>query len=143
MARSVSLAGKNVRRVAMLFIFTFVATYSALAILYIPLGLYAWYQGVDVFSFQSADIIPAWYEIASQVISQASLILLTPIWMIGLCLLYIDERVRKEAYDIELLAARKLGEIPSVPDQYVNPLKPAISTDKVAKGDSPLSIVSD
>ena len=129
--RSFSLASKNVKRVAMLFIFTLVATYSALAILYVPLGWYAWVEGVQIFSFTATDAIPAWYEISSQVISQASLILLTPIWMIGLCLLYIDERVRKEGYDIELLAARRLGDIPSVPQKYVNPLQPALS--KAAK----------
>ncbi len=127
LSRSMTLAGKNVKRVAMLFIFTSVATYSALAILYIPLGWVAWYEGVSLFSFDAADSLPAWYEIASQVISQASFILLTPVWMIGFCLLYIDERVRSEGYDIELLAAKRLGDIPSVPNSYVNPLQPALS----------------
>jgi hypothetical protein len=60
-------------------------------------------------------------------VSQASLILLLPIWMVGLCLLYIDERVRHEGYDIELMANRRLGEIPNVPDAYINPLNPALS----------------
>ena len=75
----------------------------------------------------SSDLIPAWYEIAYNLIWQISLILLSPVWMIGLCLLYVDERVRSEGYDIELMAARRLGEIPSVPLTYVNPLQPAIS----------------
>jgi hypothetical protein len=48
--------------------------------------------------------------------------------MIGLCLLYVDERVRREGYDIELMAAARLGDIPSVPSQYVNPLQPALGT---------------
>ncbi len=128
MGRSMMLAGKNVKRVAMLFIFTLLATYSALAILYIPLAWYAWVQGVEIFTLNApADSIPAWYEISSQLISQASLILLTPIWMIGFCLLYIDERVRKEGYDIELMAAGRLGAIPDVPRKYINPLQPALS----------------
>ncbi len=125
-SRSFSLAGKNVERVAMLFVFTFFATYLALAILYVPLGWYAWFEGVEIFSF-SGNPLPAWYEISSQLISQVSLILLTPIWMIGFCLLYIDERVRKEGYDIELLAAKRLGDIPVVPQEYINPLQPALS----------------
>ena len=75
----------------------------------------------------SADLIPAWYEIAYNLIWQISLILLSPVWMIGLCLLYVDERVRSEGYDIELMAARRLGEIPTVPTAYINPLQPAIS----------------
>jgi hypothetical protein len=47
--------------------------------------------------------------------------------MVGLCLLYVDERVRHEGYDIELMAARRLGEIPAVPSTYVNPLQPALA----------------
>lgn len=47
--------------------------------------------------------------------------------MIGLCLLYVDERVRHEGYDLELMAAARLGDIPSVPTSYVNPLQPALA----------------
>lgn len=129
-ARSASLAGGNVRRLAALFIFSILATYAALALLYVPLTLYAWSQGVEVFSFES-DLVPAWYEIASQLIWQASLIILTPVWMVGLCLLYVDERVRHEGYDIELMAARRLGDIPSVPQSYINPLQPALAAHRL------------
>jgi hypothetical protein len=130
--RSLSLASGNVKRFAALFLFTIVATYSALAILYIPLGWYAWFEGVDLFGFNGA-LTPAWFEIAQQLVSQASIILLSPIWMVGLCLLYVDERVRHEGYDIELMAARRLGEIPDVPDAYLNPLTPALaSADRTA-----------
>ncbi|HUR97029.1 MAG TPA: hypothetical protein VMZ26_03060 [Pyrinomonadaceae bacterium] len=129
-SRSASLASGNVKRLAALFIFSIVATYSALALFYIPLLWYAWAQGVEVFTFEP-DIVPAWYEISSQLLSQASLILLTPVWMVGLCLLYVDERVRHEGYDIELMAARRLGEIPEVPQTYINPLQPALATQNV------------
>ncbi len=125
--RSASLASKNVKRVGALFIFTLLAIYSALSLFYVPLGWYAWANGIDFFSFDAADMLPAWYEIATQVITELSLILLTPILMIGLCLLYVDERVQSEGYDIELMAARRLGDIPSVPQKYVNPLQPALS----------------
>ena len=127
MGRSMSLASGNVKRFAALFIFTIVATYSALAILYVPLGWYAWYVGVELAPF-SGQLTPAWYEIASQLLSQASVVLLAPVWMVGLCLLYVDERVRHEGYDIELMAARRLGDIPSVPQSYVNPLQPALGS---------------
>ena len=125
LSRSASLASGNVKRFAALFVFTMVATYSALLLFFIPLNLYAWFEGVTYFA--DADSIPVWYQISNQVISQASIILLTPVWMIGLCLLYIDERVRHEGYDIELMAARSLGEIPAVPQTYVNPLQPALA----------------
>lgn len=131
-ARSASLASGNVMRLAALFVFSVVATYAALALFYVPLALYAWSQGVEVFSFQS-DLQPAWYEIVSQIIWQASLIILTPVWMVGLCLLYVDERVRHEGYDIELMAARRLGEIPAVPHTYINPLQPALAAHRVAE----------
>ena len=130
-ARSASLASGNVKRLAALFIFSIVATYSALALFYIPLAAYAWSQGVELMPFES-DLTPAWYEIASQLVWQASLIILAPVWMVGLCLLYVDERVRHEGYDIELMAARRLGEIPAVPQTYINPLQPALAAHRIA-----------
>jgi len=126
MGRSASLAKSNVKRLYALVVFTLLAIYSALALFYVPLGWYAWVEGVQIFTY-NADAIPAWYEIASQFLGQVSLILLMPVWMIGLCLLYVDERVRHEGYDIELLAAQRLGEIPAVPSEFVNPLQPALS----------------
>ncbi|MBK7705707.1 MAG: hypothetical protein IPN69_24830 [Acidobacteria bacterium] len=126
--RSASLASGNVKRLAGLVIFTLLAIYSALALLYVPLGWYAWVNGVEILRFAvDPDAVPAWYEIANQFIWQASMILLLPVWMIGLCLLYVDERVRHEGYDIELMAARRLGEIPAVPEDFVNPLQPALA----------------
>lgn len=124
--RSATLAGGSTRRLAALFVFTTVATYSALALLYVPLAWYAAAEGVPLMPFD-ADLIPAWYEISYNLIWQISFILLSPVWMIGLCLLYVDERVRREGYDIELMAARRLGDIPSVPATYANPLSPALS----------------
>jgi hypothetical protein len=124
--RSASIASGNVLRLAALFVFSTVAAYSALALLYVPLAWYASANGVPLLSFD-ADLIPAWYEIAYNLIWQVSFILLSPVWMVGLCLLYVDERVRTEGYDIELMAARRLGDIPSVPTTYLNPLQPALS----------------
>lgn len=124
--RSASLASSNVKRLAALFVFTTVAIYSALLLFLIPLQIYGYFSGVS-FLAVDPDAIPAWYQIANQIISQVSFILLTPIWMIGLCLLYVDERVRHEGYDIELMAARSLGEIPAVPRAFTNPLQPALA----------------
>lgn len=145
LSRSLSLASGNVKRFAALFIFSTVVTYSALALLYIPLGWYAWANGIQVFF--GADVVPAWYQIANQLVGQISVVLLIPVWMIGLCLLYVDERVRHEGYDIELMAARQLGDIPNVPQSYINPLQPALaktsavenSVDKIGKGDSKIT----
>ncbi len=132
-ARSASLASGNVRRLMALFVFSTMATYSALMLLYAPLAWYAWANGVEISSFGSS-VSPAWYEIAISMIGQISFILLSPVWTIGLCLLYVDERVRSEGYDIELMAARRLGEIPAVPQAYVNPLQPALGSVTASPG---------
>jgi hypothetical protein len=128
MGRSTSLASGNVKRIYALFIFTYVATFAAVGLFYVPLGWYAYANGIQ-FLMQDPDAIPAWYVIATQIVWQASFILLTPVLMIGLCLLYVDERVRYEGYDIELMAARNLGEIPALPTQYSNPLQPALASE--------------
>ena len=59
-------------------------------------------------------------------------ILLAPIWMLGLSLLYVDERVRHEGYDIELMAARQLPEMPKLPG-VVSPFAPALVTGRAPK----------
>jgi hypothetical protein len=53
-----------------------------------------------------------WYAVGYSVITQASAILLAPVWMLGLSLMYVDERVRQEGYDVELIASRQLGAMP-------------------------------
>jgi hypothetical protein len=136
--RSTSIAGGTVSRLAALFFFTTVAAYSALLLLFVPLAWYAASNGVEIMSFDS-QIVPAWYEIAYNLIWQISFILLSPVWMIGLCLLYIDQRVRTEGYDIELMAAARLGEIPSAPSAYSNPLHPALSDTTVAPETPPVT----
>jgi hypothetical protein len=127
--RSASLAHKNAWRLAALFGFTTFATYSALMILLTPLLWYAQVNDIPLFSFEP-DSQPVWFSIAMQVVWQSSLILLAPVWMLGLSLLYVDERVRQEAYDIELMAARSLGEMPALAPNYINPLRPALVTNQ-------------
>src|SRR6185436_11646936 len=127
--RSFSLASGNVRRLMAMALFTLFATYSALALLIIPLGWYGWLNGVDISPFGSTW--PAWYSVGYEVILQCSHILLAPIWMLGLSLLYVDERVRHEGYDIELMAARQLTEMPEIPG-VMSPFAPALVTRRTA-----------
>ncbi len=124
-ARSFSLAKGNVRRLmAMTFFITF-ATYSALMLLVIPLGWYGYLNGIDP-SPWNATQWPAWYAVAYGVVEPLSSILLAPVWMLGMSLLYVDERVRHEGYDIELMASQKLGPMPQI--DVSSPFAPAIST---------------
>lgn len=121
--RSFSLASGNVKRLMAMTLFTFFATYAALMLLMIPLGWYGYLNGVDLSPFGSGQ--PTWYSIGYEVILQCSHILLAPIWMLGLSLLYVDERVRHEGYDIELMAARQLPEMPNLPG-VMSPFAPAL-----------------
>ena len=126
-SRSIALARGNVRRLMAMFMFTLFATYSALMLLLIPLGWYGYLHGINPFDLTQSEW-PIWYAIGYQVVGQISSILLMPVWMLGLSLLYVDERVRHEGYDIELLAAARLGEMPHLPDGRVAPLAPALVT---------------
>jgi hypothetical protein len=128
--RSFSLASGNVKRLMAMALFTFFATYSALMLLMIPLGWYGYLNGVDLSPFGSSW--PTWYAIGYQVILQCSHIMLAPIWMLGLSLLYVDERVRHEGYDIELMAARQLPEMPTLPG-VVSPFAPALVTGRAPR----------
>ena len=128
--RSFSLASGNVKRLMAMTLFTLFATYSALMLLMIPLGWYGYLSGVNLSPFGTSW--PTWYAIGYQVILQCSHILLAPIWMLGLSLLYVDERVRYEGYDIELMAARQLPEMPTLPG-VVSPFAPALVTGRAPR----------
>jgi hypothetical protein len=123
-SRSFSLARGNVRRLMAMTLFVTFATYAALWILVVPLGWYAYLKGVDPSPWNSAAW-PIWYSIGYSILWPLSSIMLTPVWMLGLSLLYVDERVRHEGYDIELMAARQLGEMPKL--KVESPFGPAIS----------------
>jgi hypothetical protein len=124
LSRSFALAKGNARRVmAMTFFITF-ATYSALMILVIPLGWYGYLNGIDPSPWSAAQW-PVWYAIGYGIMEPLSSILLAPVWMLGMSLLYVDERVRHEGYDIELMASQKLPEMPPV--DVTSPLSPALA----------------
>jgi hypothetical protein len=125
--RSMSLARGNVRRLTAMFLFTTFATYSAVMLLAVPLGWYGFLHGINPLTLSDADV-PLWYSIGKQVIWQAGAILLAPVWMLGLSLLYVDERVRHEGYDIELMAQQRLGDMPELPGGGAAPLAPAVYT---------------
>src|SRR4030095_15810882 len=96
--------------------------YSAMMILLVPLGWYGYLSGIN--PMVQAQW-PAWYQITYSVLVTLSSILLTPVWMLGFSLLYVDERVRHEGYDIELMAAQRLGAMPDV--NVMSPFAPALT----------------
>jgi len=125
MGRSFSLARGNVRRLMAMTLFITFATYSALMILVIPLGFYGYLNGIDPSPWNGNEW-PIWYAIGYSVLEPLSSILLAPVWMLGLSLLYVDERVRHEGYDLELMASQRLQAMPDI--NVTSPFAPAIST---------------
>jgi hypothetical protein len=123
LSRSFSLAKGNVRRLMAMTFFISFATYSALMILVIPLGWYGYLNGIDPSPWNAAHW-PFWYAIGYGIMEPLSSILLAPVWMLGMSLLYVDERVRHEGYDIELMASQKLGPMP--PLDVSSPFAPAL-----------------
>ena len=111
LSRSFSLAGGEFRRkdfipiIALVFFYLYIS-WSVLLLFMLPVYLYAGINGIDGGPFNLQQ--PLWYTVLSNTISQASEILLLPVLMIGFILLYIDSRVRREGYDLELLANRYL-----------------------------------
>jgi hypothetical protein len=107
-------------------LFIIFATYSALMILVIPLGWYGYLNGIDPTPFNAAQW-PVWYAIGYSVLEPLSSIMLAPVWMLGMSLLYVDERVRHEGYDIELMASQRLPPMPQI--NVSSPFAPAISAE--------------
>ena len=138
--RSAELARGNLRRLMGMFLFTGFAGYSVVLLLLVPLGWFAWLNGVNPLAFGGARL-PSWYTVSSQVLGQVATILLAPVWMLGLSLLYVDERVRHEGYDIELLAAQVFGEMPAVPAGTRAPLAPAIAAPRAPRPPKPAPAV--
>jgi len=123
--RSFILAKGNTRRLMAMTLFTTFATISALILLVVLLVVIGSLSGFDA---TNAAEWPLWYTTSYSIIGPVSSILLTPVWMLSLSLLYVDERVRHEGYDIELMAARQLGELPDV--NVSSPLGTALSSMK-------------
>ncbi len=123
--RSFTLAKGNVRRLMAMTLFIMFATYSALMILLVPLGFLGYLNGVSPQPWYAAQW-PVWYAIGYSVLEPVSSILLAPVWMLGMSLLYVDERVRHEGYDIELMASQKLDPMPQI--DVTSPFAPALSS---------------
>jgi hypothetical protein len=135
-SRSATLARGNVRRLMAMTLFSTFAAYAALMLLVIPLSWYGYLNGINPSPWNYASW-PAWYSIGYNVLWQSSSILLMPVWMLGLSLLYVDERVRHEGYDVELMAARRLGEIPKLSGGVAAPLAPAMVAEEATAPPSP------
>jgi hypothetical protein len=111
--RSFTLASGQLRQIAAILLFWVIVGWSVLWLLFFPLESFAYWMGVDITPFNANA--PVWYSVAQQTVTQLSEILLMPIAMLGFTLLYLDSRVRKEGFDVELLANRTLAPPPPTP----------------------------
>jgi hypothetical protein len=118
--RSFQLARGELVRIAAVIIFWIYVAWSLWVLMAVPLGWYGYVAGVDITPF--SENVPLWYQIAKQTLTQLSEILIWPIAMLCFTLLYINSRVRKEGYDIELLANKALAQ-PMIP-QPSRPIDP-------------------
>lgn len=111
LSRSLSLAGhemslKDVLPTATLGFFYLYISWSVLMMILIPVDGFGWMHGIDITPFVGQQ--PLWYSIASSTLSQLCDIVLEPILLIGFIMIYIDSRVRREGFDLELMADRYL-----------------------------------
>ena len=148
-ARSILLAGGDIRKIGSILLFQMYIAWSLLVFLVIPLGWYGYLNGIDINPF--GDAAPVWYNIAQQTVAEVSEILLAPIAMVAFTLLYLDVRVRKEGFDVELLANRYLPQArpfmhqvhPPVMTFAASNIEPTLASREIEAGPEGVSTATD
>ncbi len=100
LARAIRLGKGNWYRVGAILLFTYFVSLSMLSAMTLPVFAGLYLAGYSVSEF---FISPGWTIVYSSFRDISGLLSL-PIWIVSFTLLYFDSRVRKEAYDLELLA---------------------------------------
>jgi hypothetical protein len=98
--RAMDLGKGNWYRVGGIVLFTYFVSLSLLSALTLPVLAALYFTNVLTAEFM---VSPTW-NILYASFNQLANLLCLPIWIISYTLLYFDSRVRKEAYDLELLA---------------------------------------
>lgn len=98
--RAMKLGGGNWHRVGAIMLFIYFISSSLFFAFLVPAGIILYF--FDLLS-QEFFLSPAWNVIYTS-FSQVSNLLVLPLWVVSFTLLYFDNRVRKEGYDLELLA---------------------------------------
>jgi hypothetical protein len=100
LSRSMSLGKGNWYRVGAIVLFTYFVSLSLLAALALPVGIFLYQSNLLNAESITSPIVSILYTS----LNQLSTLLCLPIWIISFTLLYFDSRVRKEAYDLDLIA---------------------------------------
>jgi hypothetical protein len=99
LSRSFALGAKNWNRVLGILAFSYFASWSLAAAVLAPVLIGLWLTGYLDFDFETFNAVTGG-------INQFSSFLVVPVWAIAYTLLYFDSRVRREGYDVDLLARR-------------------------------------
>lgn len=97
--RAMILGGRNWNRVLGILLFSYFVSYSITAAVVVAFALPLWLTGYLSFEADTFEAILGG-------VTQFASCLLVPVWAIAYTLLYFDNRVRKEGYDVDLLARR-------------------------------------
>ena len=100
LSRAIRLGKGNWYRVGAIILFTYFVSLSLLSALTLPVLAALYMYGVLNAEF---FVSPSWSIVYTSFRDIANLLSL-PIWIVSFTLLYFDSRVRKEAYDVDLLA---------------------------------------
>jgi len=100
LGRAIRLGKGNWYRVGAIALFTYFVSTSLLAAFTVPVLIALYFSGVLTPEF---FVGPTW-SILYTSFAQISNLLSLPIWVVSFTLLYFDSRVRKEAYDLDLIA---------------------------------------
>lgn len=106
LSRAMSLGRNCWKTVLGILVFSYCTSFSISAAVFIPIGLLLWLGNMLDFDLDTFNAINGG-------VSQFSSFLVVPVWAISYTLLYFDSRVRKEGYDVDLLA-RRLPQPPPV-----------------------------
>lgn len=110
--RSIGFASGESRRIAPLLAFWIYGAWSLWLLLMVPAGWFAFWLGVEIDLLRSLQPFstegPLWYRVVQLTATQISELFVAPLAMLGFTLLYLDTRIRREGFDIQILAERYL-----------------------------------
>jgi hypothetical protein len=104
--RSFALTKDNAGRSFLIYFLYFVILYAAVALFAIPFGI------AIVFNQNDPGMLRTWTAL-SEVGSFIAEVLITPILTISMAIFYFDLRVRKEAFDIQMMMNPLAGNVPA------------------------------
>jgi hypothetical protein len=118
--RSFSLGKGNWYRILGILLFDYFVYGSLSMAMLVPVAIVAYLMGL--LEIRDPLEIFRWFSIAWAFIAQVTSILTTPIMAITSTLLYFDSRVRREAYDVELIVRRIAALTPGMPEPMPQPM---------------------